>query len=216
MASHAHRLPLFLPDFRRCLAGGRGDHLVERRSMSEADQQGNGFDLERCLLEKPHGFACPQVAPISMNRHADVFAEAPSKCPGVDVELAGKADDGQRLCPVRRNPPASLFMNRALNQVAPALDERAISLLKESARVARCDGRRVASIGGRARGPRRLRPNAPATCRAARRLRARARGARVFREGFARTAAIVQTPEGDASRPRGRPAWHDRQGRGTH
>jgi hypothetical protein len=48
----------------------------------------------------------------------------------VDVKLAREADDRQRPRPVRRNPAASLFMNRLLTQIAPALDERATGLLK--------------------------------------------------------------------------------------
>ena len=98
--------------------------------MSAADQQGDGFDLERRLLQEPHGFPRAHVAPMLMNRNTQVLAEAPPKCSGVDVELPREANDGQPARPVRRNPAASLFVNGVLEEIAPALDERAACVLK--------------------------------------------------------------------------------------
>ena len=99
--------------------------------MPASDHQGNRFDLERRLLQEPHGFPRAHVAPMLMNRNTQVLAEAPPKCSGVDVELPREANDGQPARPVRRNPAASLFVNGVLEEIAPALDERAACVLKD-------------------------------------------------------------------------------------
>ena len=98
--------------------------------MPASDQQGNRFDLERRLLEEPHGLSCAHVAPVLINRNAQVLAEAPAKCSGVDMEFPCEANDRKRTRPVRRNPAASLLMNRVLEEVAPTVDERAAGVLK--------------------------------------------------------------------------------------
>ena len=100
--------------------------------MLASDEQSNRFDLERRLLEKPHRLSCTHIAPMLMNRNAQVLAEAPAKCSGVDVEFPCEANDRQRTRPVRRNPAASLLMNRVLKEVAPAVDERVAGVLKIS------------------------------------------------------------------------------------
>jgi len=50
---------------------------------------------------------------------------------GVDVEFPCQTDDRKRAGPVRRNPAASLFMNRVLKELAPRLDERVAGTLKD-------------------------------------------------------------------------------------
>ena len=81
-------LPSFLPDFGQHLAGDRGDHLVERRSMPGPDQQGNSFDLTEVSCSSRTASRARRVRTILMNRHVDVFAKAPPKRPGVNVELS--------------------------------------------------------------------------------------------------------------------------------
>lgn len=98
--------------------------------MPASDHQGNRFDLERRLLKEPHRFARAHVAPISVNRNVQMLAEAPPKCSGVHVELPREATDRKRSGPVDRDPTASLFMNRALQEIVPAVEERATSVLE--------------------------------------------------------------------------------------
>jgi len=98
--------------------------------MPASDHQRNRFDLERRLLKEPHRFARAHVAPVPVNRDAEMLAEAPPKRSGVHVDLSREANDRQRTGPVGRDPPASLFMNRALPEIVPAFDERAARVLE--------------------------------------------------------------------------------------